>query len=70
MIADIFNEHKLNCNHQNNSISLTSIDDNELRTGNPFAYLEDNNAVKKHLNEHKKTTVPKFAGNKSKLNQY
>ncbi|XP_060869479.1 uncharacterized protein LOC132944250 isoform X2 [Metopolophium dirhodum] len=63
---NIFNKHKLNCSHQNNSISLTSIDDNELRTGNPFAYLEDINAVKKHLNEHKKTTAPKFAGKKKK----
>jgi len=61
MIADTFNEHKPNCSHQNNSILLTSIDDYELRTENPFAYMEDNN---------KKTTVPKFAGNKSKLNQY
>jgi len=68
MIADIFNEHQLNCSHQNNSISLTSIDGNELRTENPFAYLEDINSVEKHLNEHKKTTVSKFAGNKSILN--
>jgi len=41
MIADIFNKHNLNCSHQNNSISYTSIDDNEHWTENPFAYLED-----------------------------
>lgn len=67
---NIFNEHKLNCNHQNNSISLTSTDGNELKTENPFVYLENTTAVEKHLNVQKKTYVSKFAGNKSKLHKY
>lgn len=64
MIADIFNKYKLNCNHQNNSFSITH--GNELRTENPCVYSENTTIVKKYLNVQKKTAVSKFAGNKLK----
>jgi len=70
MIADIFNEHKLNCYHQNNSMPLTSTHGNALRTENLFVYLEDEDAVKKHLDVQNQTTISKCTGNKSKLYKY
>ncbi|XP_015374514.1 PREDICTED: uncharacterized protein LOC107169314 isoform X2 [Diuraphis noxia] len=56
---NISNEDKPNCYPLNNSISLTSTHDNELRIENPFVYLENKAAVKKHLNVRNQTTVSK-----------
>jgi len=72
MIADSFNKCNLNnCYHQNNSLSITSTDGNELRNENPIIHMKNTTSVKKHLNVQKKTIiVSKFTGNKSKLNKY
>jgi len=71
MIADSFNKCKLNnCYQQNNSLSITSTDGNELRNENSTIHMKNTISVKKHLNVQKKTIVSKFTGNKSKLNKY
>ncbi|KAE9531681.1 hypothetical protein AGLY_010887 [Aphis glycines] len=63
-----FNKCKLNnCYHQNNSLSITSTDGNELRNENPIIHMKNTTSVKKHLNVQKKTIVSKFTG--KQLNQ-
>uniref|UniRef100_A0A2S2P872 Uncharacterized protein n=2 Tax=Schizaphis graminum TaxID=13262 RepID=A0A2S2P872_SCHGA len=59
---NIFNKYKLNCNHQNNSCSITH--GNDLKTQNPCVYSGNTTIDKKYLNVQKKTTVSKFAGKK------
>lgn len=64
MIADIFNKHKLNCNHLNDSSFLNhNIECNELNTEkNNFMCLDGLTKVK-HIIVNKNTTKQKSAGN-------